>query len=74
MYIGDCGNHRIRKLTVSTNIISTIAGTGGTSSSIGDGFVATSASLYLPYGVAVDSSGITKFHDNANYYIYNIYF
>ncbi len=56
VYIAAYGNHRIRKVTVSTGIISTIAGTG-TSSYSGDGGVATSASLYYPRGVAVDASG-----------------
>jgi uncharacterized membrane protein YbhN (UPF0104 family) len=58
VYIGDTGNHRIRKVTVSTGIITTIAGTG-TSSFSGDGGAATSASLYQPVGVTVDSSGTT---------------
>ena len=56
MYIADFGNSRIRKVTVSTGIISTIAGTGSTSYN-GDNGAATSATLYSPYGVAVDASG-----------------
>ena len=54
--IADSYNYRIRKVAVSTNIIATIAGTGFG----GDGSAATStnAKLNLPYGVAVDSSGI----------------
>ena len=56
VYIPDYTNHRIRKVTVSTGIISTIAGTG-TSSYSGDNGAATSATLYRPYGLAVDSSG-----------------
>ena len=57
MYIGDISNNRIRKVTVSTGIISLIAGTGATGSS-GDGGPATSAELYGPTGIALDSSGI----------------
>ncbi len=57
MYIGDSDNYRIRKVTISTGIISTIAGTG-TASFSGDGGEATSAALNTPYGVALDSSGI----------------
>ncbi len=49
-------NHRIRKVTVSTGIITTIAGTG-TSSYSGDGGLATSAALYRPRRVAFDVSG-----------------
>ena len=56
MYIADTDN-RIRKVTVSTGIITTIAGTG-TAGYSGDNGAATSATLYNPYGVAVDSSGI----------------
>ena len=57
MYIAYHYNHRIRKVTVSTGIISTIAGTG-TGSYSGDGGAATSATLYYPEGVGLDSSGI----------------
>ncbi len=57
MYIADSGNHRIRKVTVSTGIITTIAGTGSASYS-GDGAAATSATLQYPYGVGLDSLGI----------------
>ena len=56
VYIADQGNSRIRKVTVSTGIISTIAGTGSTTFS-GDNGAATSATLYEPRGVAVDASG-----------------
>ena len=57
VYIADQSNHRIRKVTVSTGIITTIAGTG-TGSYSGDGGQATSAALRNPSGVAVDSSGM----------------
>ena len=56
MYIADTFNNRIRKVTVSTGIITTIAGTG-TSSYSGDNGAATSATLNGPHGVAVDTSG-----------------
>ncbi len=56
VYIADRNNHRIRKVTVSTGIINTFAGTG-TSSFSGDGDAATSAALYYPTGLALDSSG-----------------
>ena len=56
MYIADFSNHRIRKVMVSTGIITTIAGTGSASYS-GDNGAATSATLYLPKGVAVDVLG-----------------
>ena len=56
VYIGDTWNHRIRKVTVSTGIITTIAGTGSASYS-GDNGAATSATLNNPAGVALDASG-----------------
>ena len=56
MYIADAANDCIRKVTVSTGIISTIAGTGSASYS-GDNGAATSATLNYPEGVAVDESG-----------------
>ena len=43
-------------MKVSTEIISTIAGTGSASYS-GDNGAATSATLNAPYGVALDASG-----------------
>jgi len=52
-------HHRIRKVTVSTGIITTIAGNGGTGSFSGDNGQASAATLYYPHGVAVDSSGIS---------------
>ncbi len=59
MYIADYNNCRIRKVTVSTGIITTIAGLGYGDS--GDGGPATSAYFNLPNGVAVDSSGIPNY-------------
>ena len=56
MYIADTSNYRVRMITVSTGIISTIAGTGSGSYS-GDNGAATSAGIN-PVGVAVDASGI----------------
>ena len=56
LYIADCFNHRIRKVTASTAIISTIAGTG-TAGFSGDNGQATSAQINEPTGVAVDATG-----------------
>ncbi len=56
LYIGDNYNNRVRKVTPSTSIISTIAGTG-TAGYSGDNGLATSAKLNYPTGVAVDTSG-----------------
>ena len=56
VYVADIISNRIRKVTVSTGIITTIAGTGIDDYS-GDGGAATSAGLINPTGVAVDASG-----------------
>ena len=56
VYITDTNNNRIRKVTVSTGIITTIAGTG-TGSYSGDNGAATAAALFNPGGVALDTSG-----------------
>ena len=62
MIIVDKGNNRIRKITVSTGIINTIVGSGGTGTTSGgysgDGDKATSALLNQPQGISLDSSGI----------------
>ncbi|MFE7645341.1 NHL domain-containing protein [Streptomyces phaeoluteigriseus] len=52
LYIADCNNHRIRKVTADKKI-STVAGTGAATYG-GDGVPATSAPLKSPYGLAVD--------------------
>ena len=49
-------NHRVRVITASTGIITTYAGTGATTYN-GDGGLASSAALYSPDGLCIDSSG-----------------
>ncbi len=56
LYIAEQYNDAIRKVTISTGIITTIAGTGSAGST-GDGGPATSGELDRPYGVALDSAG-----------------
>jgi uncharacterized protein (TIGR03437 family) len=63
LYIADFGNASIRK--VSNGIITTVAG-NGTPGFSGDNGPATSAQLYLPYGVAVDSAGNLYIGDSGN--------
>ena len=66
VYIADAYNYRIRKVTVSTGIITTIAGTG-TGSFSGDNGAATSAALNIPSAVAVDSSGLIIYFSCAQF-------
>jgi trimeric autotransporter adhesin len=68
IYIADADNHRIRMVTKSTGIISTVAGTGSSGYS-GDGGIATSAGLYYPRGVAIDASGNIYIADYSNHRI-----
>jgi trimeric autotransporter adhesin len=65
IYITDSGNYRIRLVTKSTGIITTVAGTGSFGDS-GEGGLATSAALSRPYGVAVDASGNMYIADSGN--------
>ncbi|HEY3839705.1 MAG TPA: SBBP repeat-containing protein, partial [Bryobacteraceae bacterium] len=65
VYIADYGNFVIRQVTKDGNI-HTYAG-NDINSFAGDGAAATSASLFQPYGVAVDSSGnlyVTEYGDS----------
>lgn len=65
MYIADTGNHRIRKVTRSTGVITTFAGTGVAGYS-GDGGMAVRAILFKPSDVAVDLIGNVLIADALN--------
>ena len=64
LFIADCENYRIRKVT-KCGIITTVAGYG-TQAFFGDGGYATSAGLSSPFGVALDSSGNLFIADHGN--------
>ncbi len=68
VYFGDYAAYNvIRKITVSTGIISTVAGTGITSGGYnGDNLQATAATLYNPHDVVLDRSGNLYISDRAN--------
>ncbi|MBI4575343.1 MAG: hypothetical protein HY722_03665 [Planctomycetes bacterium] len=68
VYIADATNHRVRKLTVATGVISTVAG-DGTAGFLGDGGAATSARLDDPVAVAVDAAGNLYIADRDNHRI-----
>ncbi len=57
MYIADTENNVIRKVTVSTGIITTIARSISRTSYSGDNGQATSAGFDYPADVVVDSAG-----------------
>ena len=71
IYIADAFNYRIRKVTISIGIITTIAGTG-TASYSGDNGPATSATLNNPGGVALDSVGSHSFFKNYFFICFNL--
>lgn len=56
VYIADSANNVVRKLSISSGIITTIAGTG-TAGISGDGGPATAAEIYDPRGLAFAPSG-----------------
>ena len=65
IYAADISNNRIRKITISTGIISTIAGTG-TGGYNGDGILATAAQINIPSALAFDNNGDLYFTDRSN--------
>jgi len=64
-YISDYYTNAVRMVTVSTGIITTIAG-NGTPGFAGDNDAATSANITQVYGIAVDSTGNVYFSDTGN--------
>ena len=64
LYIADQGNNKVRRINLTTGIISTIAGTG-TSGYTGEG-TATAVRLNQPSGVAVDAAGNVLIADAGN--------
>jgi sugar lactone lactonase YvrE len=65
LYIADVFNNVIRKVTVATGIITTVAG-NGTAGHTGDTGPATSAELNGPQNVTVDSAGNIYIPDRGN--------
>jgi hypothetical protein len=68
VYIGDFSNHRVRKITASTSVITTIVG-NGVSGFSGDGGAATAANIATPVGINLDNSLNVYF---SNYNSYNV--
>ncbi len=65
LYIADSGNNRIRRITASSQTITTIAG-GATPGFSGDGGPAALALLNAPRDVAVDRAGNIYISDTGN--------
>lgn len=65
IYVADGTNNKIRRVDVSTGIISTYAGTGVAGFS-GDGGAATAAQLSAPRGLAIDVLGNVYISDAGN--------
>ena len=65
LYIADTYNNRIRRISLSNGIITTVAGTG-TAGYSGDHGAATSAELNAPAAIAVDGAGDLYIADTDN--------
>jgi trimeric autotransporter adhesin len=65
LYIADTYNNRIRKVAVGSGIITTVVG-NGTEGYSGDNGPATSAEMFQPNAVAVDSAGNLYIADAGN--------
>jgi streptogramin lyase len=66
IYFSDDYNHRIRKITISTNIITTIAG-NGIDGYYGDNIKATDAQISSNYiSLTIDTNGHVFFSDSNN--------
>jgi len=66
--VSDHINHLIRKIVISTGVVTTVAGTGSSGSANGTG---TSASFNYPYGITTDGTNLYV-ADIANYLIRQI--
>ena len=69
VYVGDTGNHTIRKITPGA-VVATLAGSAGVSGSF-DG-AGNTARFNLPSGIAVDGNGNIYVADSGNYTIRKI--
>jgi sugar lactone lactonase YvrE len=57
LFIADSGNLRVRKVSLKSGIITTVAGNGQVRTNNDDGQLAINAAIDAPFNVAVDSQG-----------------
>jgi len=72
VYIADASNNRVRKITASTGIISTIAGNGVGGNYVGNGGQATSAQIWVPADIAVDTSNDLYITNLGSHYVLKV--
>ena len=65
LYVADQGNHRVRRINLTTGVIETVAGTGESGYN-GDGVVGSEASLAGPSGLACGLDGVLYIADTFN--------
>ena len=68
LYVADYYNYLIRKIVISTGVVTTVAGTGLSGSANGTG---TSASFHLPRGITTDGTNLYVV-ENGNHLIRKI--
>lgn len=56
LYVADTLSNKIRKIVISTGVVTTLAGSGATGSA--DNTVGTSATFYQPHGITNDGSNL----------------
>jgi DNA-binding beta-propeller fold protein YncE len=66
MYVAEMGNHRVRVISASTGVITTVAGDGEARFN-GLSGPATSVSLHEPYGLTLDAAGNVLIADSLNH-------
>ena len=66
LYVADTGNHVIRAIDLTSNMVTTAIGTGATRGFAGDGGPATGALLYSPKGIVRCTNGDFFVADTGN--------
>ena len=67
LYIADTNNNKVRLVLKGTSVITTLAGSGSGGYNSADGGPATSATLFNPSGIALDTFGNVFIADTNNY-------